>query len=1561
MISCSAISTGAGAAGYFSDSFAKEGESPKGAENYYLDGKAEMTWQGKGAEYAGLSDKSVTSQAFTDVLDGKLTNPATGEIQDLSTASKGHRSGWDFTISPPKSVSTVALVGGDDRVVDAHLAASHAAMAWIERNGAQYRASTGGEVETHASGNLIWATTTHQTNRLDEPNLHNHNVIANATWDEKAETWRSLTNDEMFRIRQMGDLVYKAELANKLEELGYKLTREKSGNFEIDGASEFNKAFSSRSETQKEAVEANLRAKEIDPATASYEQRNQAKLETRPEKGELTLAQAKEGWKETESKIGANFEALVANARARARDPEMEPTVKERQDTASKAVGMAVAHLSEREASFRSADLEVAAIKFGGGSIKEIRIEVEKLAKGGNLVKRDQKGVPAFTTKEGVLAEKTIEKNVKDGSKNGHAIIKTESDFDKAVAKFNERKSKEEGVKWTLSSEQVASARNALMHSSQFQAIQGLAGTGKTAAAEFVKEAIEARGGNIRGMAPTGKATNELAKSAGIKSQTISAVLIDHEKIPKQLRKEIAALKASLEVKKSGKFKANIRTLGMGKAKDEYSINQKNGKVFRANMGITNLKNTFAAAVRDKASGFAHQAKRDWKSAQTAGEHLGSGGRFLGGKLVGKLASEAVSWRKVGPLEAVAVKVLSAWSHRAEVNQVKTELAVKEKQLSNLEKTGSIDGKKTYWLLDEVSLVDAKTFAKVTQICRDQNITLIGQGDRTQISSVGAGNIGDQYQNVVKENGGAYSELNDVQRFKNANENVKEAQQKWREGEAGGDNAKGKFAAAVALLTQPEVASDKLHKTVADAYIELSKTLQARGLDPEKRTIGVVAATNEDRKGINDAIHKSRQDAGTVEKKEFTKEHFGDPQLTKAEKEHAKTLSDAKVDTFEVVTNGSKLGFKKGEIVKVTGFDFAENKVTIQGDKAQSITLSLTSDEAKNFKPTIIETRSFSVGDEVAARANIGERYVQVTNEKGCTTTQKDDMGMKVENPDRITNGEKGVITKIDKDGAEITFGSGKSARHTTLTNAELRNIDLGYVQTAHKEQGQTNAWELVAVSEKGAFAFAQQIGNVSITRAKEGCMVITSAKDKMLAAVERRAEKSAATDIGKAPPKVVVANPERTLQEKSVAASQDLLARSDIAKKVEKMTQPEVKGDAKDLHSSVAKRYIEVSQDLTDKTLNRGAQGESPDQKRRTSNSGVHARPQKSPGSKSEWEAGFRKELSEIAVQNRAAADATLTKIFGAEPDRQTARAGGNAQSEKPPAKDVAVVAFTDADRKGINTAVHAARQEVGEVDKKQFSKVHFGIPQLSNGAKTDVRSLREAGVDSFVSTKSDRQLNVKAGDTLKVVSFDGYKNEVTVKTPDGKEKKFNPADKANDALRPTKAETREMSNGDRVVANSDIFKKVENGRNEMVVKKGTSGDIKQIDNDGAAVAFRQKGEISTTYLSNSQIKHLDLGYAVNSTKDLAGQERVIAVCSQTGISNFQKEAGNLVGAGGRKETEVVTNSKAEMMNAIGGSKPEKTERKVKERELAKEPTREKEASETLNKKRGIQREMSL
>src|SRR5260370_42021894 len=44
-----------------------------------------------------------------------------------------HRAGWDATFSAPKSISLTALVGGDDRVREAHREAVNVALNELER------------------------------------------------------------------------------------------------------------------------------------------------------------------------------------------------------------------------------------------------------------------------------------------------------------------------------------------------------------------------------------------------------------------------------------------------------------------------------------------------------------------------------------------------------------------------------------------------------------------------------------------------------------------------------------------------------------------------------------------------------------------------------------------------------------------------------------------------------------------------------------------------------------------------------------------------------------------------------------------------------------------------------------------------------------------------------------------------------------------------------------------------------------------------------------------------------------------------------------------------------------------------------------------------------------------------------------------------------------------------------------------------------------------------------------------------------------------------------------
>ena len=79
-----------------------------------------------------------------------------------TTSAVEHRAGWDATFSAPKSVSLTALVGGDERVREAHAAAVTAAVAELER---YTQARIGGNNPAETTGKLIAAKFEHDTAR----------------------------------------------------------------------------------------------------------------------------------------------------------------------------------------------------------------------------------------------------------------------------------------------------------------------------------------------------------------------------------------------------------------------------------------------------------------------------------------------------------------------------------------------------------------------------------------------------------------------------------------------------------------------------------------------------------------------------------------------------------------------------------------------------------------------------------------------------------------------------------------------------------------------------------------------------------------------------------------------------------------------------------------------------------------------------------------------------------------------------------------------------------------------------------------------------------------------------------------------------------------------------------------------------------------------------------------------------------------------------------------------------------------------------------------------------
>jgi conjugative relaxase-like TrwC/TraI family protein len=209
--------------------------------DYYDEGqRVSGEWIGSGAEQLGLIGK-VRANEFLRLCENQ--HPATGEklTQRLNTTrvngdenAANRRVFYDFTFSPPKSVSVVALAGADERIVAAHHEAVRSAMRELEAF-ATTRVRVSGSHGDRATGNFAAALFTHDTSRALDPHLHTHCVIFNATFDPVEQRWKALQNYELLRARKFAENVYYHELARQLRGFGYSIQNQARGDFQIEG------------------------------------------------------------------------------------------------------------------------------------------------------------------------------------------------------------------------------------------------------------------------------------------------------------------------------------------------------------------------------------------------------------------------------------------------------------------------------------------------------------------------------------------------------------------------------------------------------------------------------------------------------------------------------------------------------------------------------------------------------------------------------------------------------------------------------------------------------------------------------------------------------------------------------------------------------------------------------------------------------------------------------------------------------------------------------------------------------------------------------------------------------------------------------------------------------------------------------------------------------------------------------------------------------------------------------------------------------------------------------
>ncbi|WP_407263038.1 MobF family relaxase [Klebsiella quasipneumoniae] len=194
-------------------------------DNYYVIGSMEERWQGKGAELLGLEGK-VDKQVFTELLQGKL--PDGSDLTRIQDGVNKHRPGYDLTFSAPKSVSMLAMLGGDKRLIDAHNRAVTVALNQVESL-ASTRVKKDGVSETVLTGNLIIARFNHDTSRAQDPQIHTHSVVINAT--QNGDKWQTLASDTVGKTgfsetilanRIAFGKIYQNSLRADVESMGYK-------------------------------------------------------------------------------------------------------------------------------------------------------------------------------------------------------------------------------------------------------------------------------------------------------------------------------------------------------------------------------------------------------------------------------------------------------------------------------------------------------------------------------------------------------------------------------------------------------------------------------------------------------------------------------------------------------------------------------------------------------------------------------------------------------------------------------------------------------------------------------------------------------------------------------------------------------------------------------------------------------------------------------------------------------------------------------------------------------------------------------------------------------------------------------------------------------------------------------------------------------------------------------------------------------------------------------------------------------------------------------------------
>ena len=453
------------------------------------------------------------SAAFKAVLEGRVPDgPRLGKRGKDGEIT--HRPGRDVTLSAPKSVSLMAMVGGDERIVEAHDRAVTATLGWIEKNAVLTRMqapATGAMV--HADGQkMVAATFRHDTSRNLDPQLHTHAVVANMVQGEDSK-WRTMVNDGLYRSKMAIGAIYRAELARGLGDLGYKIEKSHAdGRFEIAGVPrEVIDAYS----TRRAEIETAMAERGMGESKDSPHLADRAALLTRAAKHDVDKAALDRTWQRQAKTLGFSAAKVRANARKAERNLLGPDLFAGPGYAAGDAAAWAVAHLAERQAVFGHADLLAATLAREPGAVTVDAAEraIAALERDGALHAARGLDHGRHWSTDAALARES----------ETIALMRAGQGAEKTVMRRWVAETKLH--RGRLNEGQKEAVKIILAGKDRVVAVQGYAGTGKTTMLKRLRALGESQGYRTVGLAPSASAAKTLQNEAGIESETLQRYL----------------------------------------------------------------------------------------------------------------------------------------------------------------------------------------------------------------------------------------------------------------------------------------------------------------------------------------------------------------------------------------------------------------------------------------------------------------------------------------------------------------------------------------------------------------------------------------------------------------------------------------------------------------------------------------------------------------------------------------------------------------------------------------------------------------------------------------------------------------------------------------------------------------------------------------------------------------------------------------------------------------------------------------------------------------------------